>query len=643
MKKILITASVFTSVLLISLNVSAQYKVKNISQNSIISNLSLKKNEYVANEVIVKFRKNTNEQTIVNMAHSMGHRLDLNISKSQYQTIKFTNVEKIEDIIATYNSDPNVLYAQPNYVYKISAVTPPPTDIHYSKQWALNNSITPSNDIDAEKAWSINSDCSQNNIIVAVLDTGVNYLHQDLVNNMWVNVAEVNGVPNVDDDGNGKIDDFNGWDFIENDNSPLDTNGHGTHLAGTIAAEPNNANIGTVGVCWKASLMALRIGDAAGNGLTEARIVAGIEYAIKNGAKIINMSFGGSSRSKANQDMITEARNKGVILTIAAGNDTTDNDALATPSYPCNYKFASTAGVENPNDTLDNIICVASVDRDYNISTFSNFGITTVDIGAPGTDIISDWPITTTEIFNQGALAQTPIPFSGWSYDPANMPWKISNQVFQTQTGPITLTLLSDPSGFGINYGTNANSTLYQVINFPVADALKVITAEFIDLPFSPDGDFVFNVYDVGNVIPTTKTSINKKSGLAIFETEIPKICSNNTCSVGVNLLADGNGSVGKGIDVVGILIEASKFNNNVYNTISGTSMAAPHVAGLVALVSSYNPDYDYKDVIKAVLNGGDSISALAGKTVTGKTINAFGSLTYITKPMGLTGSFVKN
>jgi subtilisin family serine protease len=185
--------------------------------------------------------------------------------------------------------------------------------------------------------------------VIAVLDSGVDYNHPDLFDNMWTNSGEIAG-NGLDDDGNGKIDDVRGWDFVDNDNDPMDSDDHGTHVAGTAAAVGNN-NIGIAGVSWTAKIMPLRFLDAFGSGSVADGIDA-IDYAIDKGADIINASYGSYTFSAAERDAISRARTAGILFVAAAGNDSWNNDSLSK-HYPSSYD-------------LDNIIAVAATDQNDN-------------------------------------------------------------------------------------------------------------------------------------------------------------------------------------------------------------------------------------------------------------------------------------
>lgn len=275
-----------------------------------------------------------------------------------------SNTTTINSTLSALANDPNVAYAEPNYIYTIDAV---PNDPDFGQQWGLNNGAN--TDINAPEAWDTGT--GNNSVIVAVIDSGVDYNHPDLRNQIWNNSGEIAG-NNRDDDGNGFVDDIRGWDFESNDNDPMDENNHGTHVAGIIGAQGND-NRGIAGVNWTVQIMPLKFMNPQGSGTTAAAIGA-LDYAVSNGATISNNSWGGGAFSQALFDAIQRANSRGHLFVAAAGNDGVNNDN--TSHYPSSYN-------------LPNIISVASTNQAGSLSGFSNFGNRTVDLAAPGSQILS--------------------------------------------------------------------------------------------------------------------------------------------------------------------------------------------------------------------------------------------------------------
>jgi subtilisin family serine protease len=267
------------------------------------------------------------------------------------------------------------LRVEPNFKVRATAI---PNDTLFSYMWALRNTGQTGGmanaDIDAVSAWDITT--GSDNVIIAVIDTGIDYTHPDLVSNIWTNPGEIAG-NGIDDDHNGYIDDVHGYDFCTvyghtRDADPMDEHSHGTHVAGTIGAASNN-NRGVTGINWHCKLMACRFLNENGYG-SVADAIDAINYAVANGAKVLNNSWGGSGYSSSLATAITNAKDNGVLFVAAAGNDSTDNDT--TPQYPACYQ-------------IENVIAVAATDDDDALAYFSNYGKNTVHLGAPGVSILS--------------------------------------------------------------------------------------------------------------------------------------------------------------------------------------------------------------------------------------------------------------
>jgi subtilisin family serine protease len=257
-----------------------------------------------------------------------------------------------------------VRYAEPDYYLKQSTA---PDDPLYAQQYPL--AATGAGAVGAPVAWTARTSCAK----VAVLDTGAQYDHPDLTGNIWHNPHEVAG-NNVDDDHNGYIDDYYGIDLVKGRDSGADDEGHGTHVSGIIAGHGNN-DTGISGLCWTGSVMPVKFMSSRGKG-SSSDAAAGIDYAVRMGAKIVNGSFGSTSKSSALVDEVDYAQSKGVLLVFAAGNDSTNNDSA--PEYP--------AALTNTN-----IIAVAAVTATGALASFSNYGPKSVDLGAPGDSIISTY------------------------------------------------------------------------------------------------------------------------------------------------------------------------------------------------------------------------------------------------------------
>ena len=284
----------------------------------------------------------------------------------------------VTEALTYYRSHPMVEYAEPNFIYTVDGEPPLPNDPLFNEEWSLYNTGQKDStgqegivdaDIDALEAWEKTT--GDKNVIVAVIDTGIDYTHQDITQNMWMNPNEI-ADNKLDDDGNGFIDDIYGWNFSEKNNDPKDDNGHGTHVSGTIAAVGNNS-IGVIGVAPGVRLMAVKFLNSFGSGeLADA--VSAIDYAVQMGARVLNNSWGGGGFSQTMADAIAAANNKNVVFAAAAGNDSENNDT--SKHYPSSYD-------------ISNVISVAATNNKDQLAKFSNFGVKTVHVAAPGDNILS--------------------------------------------------------------------------------------------------------------------------------------------------------------------------------------------------------------------------------------------------------------
>ena len=276
-----------------------------------------------------------------------------------------------EKTLIELKKNPFVEYAEPDY-YRYAKTTLP-NDSRFSDLWGLHNTGqnngTVDADIDAPEAWDLTT--GNPDVVVAVIDSGVDYNHEDLRANMWRNPGEILG-NGIDDDGNGYVDDYHGINAIANNGDPMDDDRHGTHASGSIAAVGNNG-IGVTGVCWNCKIMALRFLSKDGSGTISDEIEC-IQYAVNQGVKIVSGSFGEYSFSQSEKAAIDAARNSGVLFMFAVGNDGENNDIK--PHYPS-------------SNNSENIIAVGISDRFDRLVSWSDYGLTTVDVAAPGDNILS--------------------------------------------------------------------------------------------------------------------------------------------------------------------------------------------------------------------------------------------------------------
>jgi len=378
----------------------------------------------MANTYVVKLKKNVNSLTALT-SNSAVNQIEVKLSFGNYVSLNFKGQSLVDEneALNEIRNNPNVLYVEPIRTYH--AFGENIDDPKFTQQWGLENTGRNSRnifmpgkkgvDIKAKLAWEISK--GSNEIKVAVIDTGVDYNHSDLKENILINEAELNGKDGVDDDNNGYIDDVYGWDFSNNDNDPMDDHGHGTHCAGTIGASHNS--IGIRGVMANVKILPLKFLSAKGSGTSEAAAKA-IDYAISRKVNVMSNSWGGGPRSKILEDAIIAANNAGIVFVAAAGNERSNNDQK--DSFPANYK-------------VDNVISVGALDGRGAKASFSNYGHLTVHLFAPGVNILST---VINDSYKKMSGTSMACPFVAGaaglllSTNPAMTPLEVKNRLMKT-------------------------------------------------------------------------------------------------------------------------------------------------------------------------------------------------------------------
>lgn len=334
------------------------------------------KKNYKEGELIVKFKPSVSEKIKDKIHGRHGSEKIKNFPSLNIDHIKVKKDMSLEEAIAAYQVEPDVEYAEANYRFTVQTT---PNDSYFNYLWGLYNTGqtggTSGADVNAPQAWDITT--GSNHVVVAVIDTGVDYNHPDLCGNIWVNLAEFSGQPQVDDDENGYVDDTYGINTYGHNSDPTDDHGHGTHVAGTVGASGNNGT-GVAGVAWSVQIIGCKFLGSEGYGYTDGAIEC-LEYvrALKDkGVNIVatNNSWGGGGYSQALYDAIDAQRKSDILFIAAAGNDNCDNDQY--DFYPASY-------------FLPNVLSVAATDQNDSKAWFSNYGKRAVHVGAPGTDIVS--------------------------------------------------------------------------------------------------------------------------------------------------------------------------------------------------------------------------------------------------------------
>ncbi|MEZ0390980.1 MAG: S8 family serine peptidase [Pseudobdellovibrionaceae bacterium] len=343
-----------------------------------LSSAKAQEAEAVPGEYLVKLKAPLFGQDLKKIEKELGAPIESTIPEHRIVRIQKATVQTSKSVIKSLSQNPNVELVEPNYIYRAIKT---PNDPELQRLWGLKNfgqSDTKANgtsgiDIDAERAWDLST--GSEDVLVAVIDTGVDSHHPDLKDNVWVNEAEANGKPEVDDDNNGYVDDIHGYNFVDAEKPTPesdDDHGHGSHCAGTIGGRGDDGK-GIVGVNWKVKILSAKFLGADGGGSLEGAILA-IDYATKAGAKILSNSWGGGGESELLKEAIQRAHSEGALFVAAAGNDGTNNDI--SPHFPSNYN-------------VPNVLSVAAIDNNGQLASFSNYGKQSVHIAAPGVNIYS--------------------------------------------------------------------------------------------------------------------------------------------------------------------------------------------------------------------------------------------------------------
>ena len=351
-----------------------------------VEDISLSETQsFGAPEILVKFKTGISQDAIDRLTAQRNDRVEDRFENAEgWDAIDDLDNADAATLVKEYQQLPEVEYAEPNYEINLDEASAGPLvpilphDPQFNDQWALANSGqrggTKGADISATTAWAKTTGSDE--VVVAVLDTGVDYNHEDLTENMWRRPEKMEP---YHDKELGTIDDEFGFNAIDTTADPMDDNGHGTHCAGIIGAEGEN-DLGIAGVNWKVQIMPLKFMNASGSGSTKDAIEA-INYVIERkkagvNVRIISASWGSTQKSRALGDVIRKAYENDILFVAAAGNSTVDNDR--TPHYPSSY--------DSPN-----VISVAALDRNDALASFSNWGVKSVAIAAPGVDILSTW------------------------------------------------------------------------------------------------------------------------------------------------------------------------------------------------------------------------------------------------------------
>jgi subtilisin family serine protease len=538
--------------------------------------------DYVEGEVLVRFH--AAQSLPAAQAAAARHGLEMVrhfdwLSAHEGQVVGLLRSPNLTTValLARLRADPAVALAEPNYL-RYPADLRTPNDPRFGELWGLRNTGqvvhgfqgTAGADIGFLKAWGL-ARPTTNQIVVGVIDSGIDPTHPDLAPNLWINPGEIPG-NGLDDDGNGYVDDRHGYDFAMRTGTLADATYHGTHVAGTVAAAGHN-NQGVLGVNYQARLMGLRISNSAGT-MSSSAMIEAIQYAtmMKNrGVNVValNASLGGGSYSSTERSAIQAAGNAGIVFCAAAGNNSANNDS--TPFYPASYR-------------LPNMIAVAASDQNDALASFSNYGATTVDLAAPGANILSCTPLALPDTVSQVRQGTNVFLAGGLIYAGTTSGAGITATIYDCGIG--------NPGDFPAAVNNNIALIERGSITFAAkASAAKAAGARAAIIYNNVPGNFNGTLGSAGDWIPTVSLA-----------------------------RADGQ-SLKALLPAVGMVL--NMFSPSlIYRRSDGTSMATPHVSGAVAFDAMNFPADSVAQRIQRILATATPVPALAGKTITGARLN---------------------
>jgi subtilisin family serine protease len=560
----------------------------------------------------------------------------------EFERVKLPTGVSVQQAIQTYQANPDVEYAEPNYIVKAVAI---PNDAKFSQQWGLHNTGQTVNrvaglagaDIDAPDAWNVAQGSAS--VIVAVIDTGIDNNHPDLSGNV-----------------------LPGHNFVDGNNDTTDLNGHGTHVSGILGAVGNNS-IGIAGINWSVKILPLKVLDQNGEG-TEADVMTAVAYAASNNTRVVNMSFAFTPESPSDGKPLrsTISSYPNILFVAAAGNESTNDDV--TPSYPASFD-------------LSNVISVATSDQNDNLASFSNYGPTSVDVAAPGTNILSTIPSFSTGTTFSGAYKVVYLSYGFECISDSNARHAVMKNAlnFENISSGDKILLVDDDGGDTFEtYYTEALQSLgfkpdiYTVplnSDGPPLNALSqyelviwLTGGEYRNTLTSTDqvnlGSYLDNggrlfvsgqdigydiagstfyqnylhaTYVTDDALGNSYTGLNIFSGLFVTFPEICRDSVNDQYLISVDAVNPSG---------AGSLPAFFISYNDAYQFLDGTSMSTPAVAGIGALLLSLHNDFTADQVKETILGSVDVLPSLQGKVLTGGRVNAYRALTALLPPSNL-------
>lgn len=591
---------------------------------------------YSDSRVIVEWAAGTDHADKVGARNEADVGFESDLGSRDFQLVAVEPGQTAADAIAELRADPAVTFAERD---GYSAPNSVPNDPLFGQLWGLQNTgagvdgfvgAVAGADVNAPAAWDFTRGTPTT--VIADIDTGYRFGDSELGAVAWTNAGEIPG-NSADDDGNGFVDDVHGYDFVgpnadspTSDADPSDDNlisgGHGIHTAGTMGAAGNNG-VGTTGVSQNVRIMPLRVCANSANAENEARCpfssqVAAVNYAGANGARAANMSLGGTSFSTTVRDAI--AAHPGTLYVISAGNDAQDNDSVA--HYPCNYN-----PLAEEKSAVDNVICVAATNQADGLAGFSDWGATSVDLGAPGTEILSTY-LAMEEDFHEDF--ETNDFATKWSQSGTSNFGRAA-----AGDGPLTTFGMTDSPGAAPAPSTQYDTTLTTGVAVPAGSGACTLHGMRFRNGGS-GGTFYYQVLSDGSpVFNNTSSTATGGSAMVPFNTTVILGLGGHSVKLRFGFTSGSSPTAENGIwlDDLQISCYAPASAPLQYAFLQGTSMAAPHVTGAAGLLFSLKPLATVTEVRDALLDGVDAVPSLSGKTTTGGRLDIVSAIESLPPP----------
>ncbi|HEV2813871.1 MAG TPA: S8 family serine peptidase, partial [Solirubrobacteraceae bacterium] len=542
---------------------------------------------YIAGELVVRFRASADAADRRRLRERLGARSARSLRVPGAQLVELSPGRSVRAAQAAFEASPEVLYAEPNHRLTFDAA---PDDPLFPRQWHLDR-------IGAPWAWDVT--LGSRDVVVAVIDSGVEVRHPDLQGNLWTNPGETgegresNG---VDDDGNDYVDDWRGWDFWDQENDPSDHNGHGTHVAGVVGAVGGNG-IGISGVSPRVRLMPLRTGGSA-------EVAEAVAYAASMGVRVANGSFG-IPRYQVIEDALAAA--PGLLLSVSAGNEAWDVEQHPEERYPC-------------VSTLPNVICVAASDGADNLAGFSNWGAQSVDLGAPGVELSTVGLPRRRLLYDE---FEGPLD-ARWTTGGTGRAWGSTSGAgeWSDQYGG---RLHDSP---GTDYDNDTDSWIGNAEPIDLVDHARCGLYYYLHSDLAPGDALRVEASDAGG----PWTLLEEHTGVAAWKSgrhTIEEYAGRAGFRFRFRLVSDATDQDrGVALDYVQVYCDHPSFRGDEYPMVGGTSNAAPHVAGTAALLLAQRPSLTTAQLRATILGTVEPSAGLAGRTVTGgrlDTVRALG------------------